>query len=130
MKSNRFSAVTAICIGALMAATWIFFLAAGQVPELQTRPVEIVLHLVAEFATGAMLVASGIAALRRSRTGNLALIAALGMLLYTLIVSPGYYLQRQEWPFVAMFGVLLVISVVALVLQVRSVTAEITAAKE
>jgi hypothetical protein len=124
MKPNRFSAVSAICIGALMTAMWVFFLTAGQVPELQSRPVEIVLHLVAEFATGAMLVASGIAALRWSRTGNLVLIAALGMLLYTLIVSPGYYVQRQQWPFVAMFGALLVISVVALVLQVRSVAAK------
>ena len=64
MKANRFSALTAICIGALMAAMWIFFLAAGQVPELQTRPMEIVLHLVAEFTTGVLLVVAGISGLQ------------------------------------------------------------------
>ena len=40
-------------------------------------------------------------------SGAKALVAAgLGMLLYTVIVSPGYFLARREFPAVGMFGVL------------------------
>ena len=40
------------------------------------------------------------------------MLVALGMLLYTVIVSPGYFAQRGEWPLVAMFGVLLLSALV------------------
>jgi hypothetical protein len=38
----------------------------------------------------------------------------LGMLLYTVIVSPGYFLARRELPAAAMFAVLAALAVTAL----------------
>ncbi|HXZ73600.1 MAG TPA: hypothetical protein VEH31_22380 [Streptosporangiaceae bacterium] len=40
--------------------------------------------------------------------------AGLGMLLYTVIVSPGYFPARRELPAVGMFGVLAALTVSAL----------------
>ncbi len=36
------------------------------------------------------------------------------MLLYTVIVSPGYFAQKREWPMVGMFAVLLALALVSL----------------
>lgn len=35
------------------------------------------------------------------------LLLGLGMVMYSEIVSPGYFAQRGQWAFVAMFAVLL-----------------------
>ena len=96
-----------IVIGLLMAGQWTFFVTAGQVPELQAEPIRLGFHLAAEFVTALALVVSGVATLRAEPWGRSAMLVALGMLLYTVIVSPGYFAQRGEWPLVAMFGVLL-----------------------
>jgi hypothetical protein len=40
--------------------------------------------------------------------------AGLGMLLYTVIVSPGYFLARRQLPAAGMFGVLAALTVTAL----------------
>ncbi len=39
---------------------------------------------------------------------------ALGMLLYTVIVSPGYYAQSKNLPMVGMFASLIILTVVAI----------------
>ena len=65
---------------------------------------EIALHLTAELAT-ALLLAIGGVLLARGGTRWLALVG-LGMLLYTVIQSPGYFLGRHEMGPVVMFAVL------------------------
>jgi hypothetical protein len=40
-----------IFVGLMMLVQWVFFLATAQVPELQTEPWRIALHLVVEFTT-------------------------------------------------------------------------------
>ena len=68
--------------------------------------------------TAGLLIASG-AAWLVAGSGAKALVAAgLGMLLYTVIVSPGYFLARHELPVVGMFGVLAALTVTALVVTV------------
>ena len=37
------------------------------------------------------------------------------MLLYTILVSSGYFAQKHVWPIVGMFAVLLVLTVIRLV---------------
>lgn len=107
----KFSAIFGICVGVLMLAQWGFFLAAGQVPEVQTEPVRLAFHLAAELVTALGLVISGIGLLRRSRWAVNAYLVAAGLLLYSVIVSPGYFAQQGQWIFVAMFGVLLALAV-------------------
>lgn len=67
-----------------MAVQWIFFLAAGQVPELETEPVAITAHLTAELLTAVVLIAGGVGLLRQARHGKAVYLAALGMLNYTV----------------------------------------------
>ncbi len=106
----RFVAWYTIVVGALMIGQWSFFLAAGQVPELQTEPFRIAFHLLGEGVTAIALIVSGVALLRRTPWAREAAFAALGMLTYTVLVSPGYFVQSGQWPLVAMFGVLLILT--------------------
>jgi hypothetical protein len=119
MEIKRAAAGFCIVIGALMFGMWSFFLAAGTVPELETRPAEIVLHLAAEFLTAVMLIIGGFGLLRGSRWGFNAYLVASGLLTYTLIMSPGYYLARGEYVFVAMFGAFLLLDLAFLALMLR-----------
>jgi hypothetical protein len=107
----RLSAIFAVSVGVLMLAQWGFFLAAGQVPELQTEPWRIAMHLAAEFVTAAGLIASGIGLIRGSRWAAKAYVFFAGMLVYSVIASPGYFAQQGQWLLVLMFLALLTMTV-------------------
>jgi hypothetical protein len=110
----RFAAWYAIIVGLLMMGQWTFFLVMRQVPELQTEPWRIYLHLAAEFITAVGLVTSGVGLLRRwTGSGPLYLLAA-GMLLYSVIASPGYFAQQGQWALVGMFALLLILAVTSI----------------
>jgi hypothetical protein len=111
----RFAAWSSLVIGVMMLAQWTFFIAAGQVPELQTAPVAIAFHLAAEAATALTLIAAGMALLRKRRGAAKLALVANGMLIYTVIVSPGYFAQQGQWPLVGMFALLLVLALVSIV---------------
>ncbi len=113
-----FAAVYAIVVGAGMIGQWLFFLASGQVPELVTEPLRIRFHLAAEFATALALLTGGIALLTHQAWSQWFYPLAIGMLLYTVIVSPGYFAQKGQWPFVGMFAVLLILALVSIALVV------------
>jgi len=110
----------ALIVGICMLLMWIFFLITDNVPELETKPWEIVLHLAAEFITAVLLIIAAIMTLKNRRCATPLLLVGFGMLLYTVIVSPGYYVQRGEIPFVVMFGVLAVLTIVAIVYTARN----------
>ena len=110
----RFAAWSALVIGAMMLAQWLFFIAAGQVPEFETEPYAIASHLLAELATAGALIVSGVLLLRgRRRAAGFALFA-FGMLVYASINSPGYFVQLGQWPLVALFALVLVVALVAI----------------
>jgi hypothetical protein len=109
-----------LVVGFLMLVQWGFFLATGQVPELQSEPLRIAFHLVAEGATAIALIVSGMGLLRRAGWGRRASPVALGMLIYTVIVSPGYFAQQGQWAPVAMFAVLLVVTLINVRVLARS----------
>ncbi len=104
--------VYSITIGVAMIAMWSFFWAMGDIPGMMTRPWEIVMHLTAEFTTAALLIISGIGLAVGMRWANRINVFASGMLVYTLIQSPGYYLERNGMIFVLMFAVCFLITVV------------------
>jgi hypothetical protein len=103
----KFSAWYSILVGILMVVQWGFFLVTGQVPELQTEPVRIAFHLAAELITAVALVFSGTLLLKRTSLSKPLALVSAGMLLYTTIVSPGYFAQLGEWPIVIMFLLLI-----------------------
>ena len=113
-----FAAIYAIVVGVGMIGQWLVFLATGQVPELKTEPLRIRFHLAAEFATALALVAGGLALLTGQPWGRWFYLLAMGMLLYTVIVSPGYFAQKGQWAFVGMFAVVLLLALVSIALVV------------
>lgn len=102
-----------------MLGQWGFFLAAGAVPEVQSEPIRLAFHLAAEFTTAIGLIVSGAALLCGKGWGARAYSIFAGMVLYSVIVSPGYFAQRGEWAFVAMFAVLLALALVSLAPMLR-----------
>lgn len=97
----------AILVGSLMIAQWTISILSGGVPEFQTEPWRIGFHLAAEFSTALLLVMGGVATLKSLTWGKQILLVSLGMVIYSEIVSPGYFAQQSQWAFVAMFAALL-----------------------
>jgi hypothetical protein len=67
------------------------------------RPRDIWFHLSAELVTAGLLVAAGIALLRRAPAGRQLAAVGSGALLYTALNSAGYYADLGEWAVVGMF---------------------------
>jgi hypothetical protein len=110
-NTMKFPAWYGIGVGALIFLQWIFFLATGAVPEVQTARWEIGLHISAEMVLALALLTGGIATLRSMRWGEKVLLVALGMAVYSEINSPGYFAQLGQWSLVLMFAVLLLCAV-------------------
>ena len=106
----KFSAIFALCVGVLMLLQWAFFLLTGNVPELQTAPWSIAFHLAAEFLTAILLIISGMMLIRKHLLGKHIFLLAVGMVVYAMVNSAGYFAQSGDWIFVMMFGVLLVLA--------------------
>ena len=110
-----FAGVFAIVVGVGMIGQWTVSLVGGQVPELRSEPIRIRFHLAAEFATALALTVSGIGLLAGGPWARYAYLVAAGMLLYTVIVSPGYFAQQGNWAIPAMFAVILMNCAVPLI---------------
>jgi len=110
----KFAAWFGVTVGSLMIIQWGYFLVTGQVPELQTEPFRIYFHLASEFITAIGLLVSGIALLQNKSWGKVSYPIATGMLLYSVIVSPGYFAQQGEWAPVGMFSILLILALFSL----------------
>jgi hypothetical protein len=111
----NFPALYAIVVGLLIFAQWAFFLITRQVPELKTERVRVLFHIAAEFLTATMLIISGVGLLMQQAWATALYPVALGMLLYTIIVSAGYFAQKRVWPIVTMFAVLLILTALSLI---------------
>lgn len=108
-----FPAVFAIVIGVGMIGQWTASYLTKQIPELTTEPIRIRFHLAGEMLTAVMLIVSGVNLLMGAAWGPVLFLIAIGMLLYTAIVSPGYFAQQGKWGWVVFFGVMVVVGVFA-----------------
>jgi len=104
----------AILVGISMIGIWTMLLFTSQVPELVTSPFSIAFHLVAEFVNAFFLIVGGVMLYRKHRLGEKIYLVSLGMLLYNVINSSGYYIQSGDWSFVTMFAVLFALAVISL----------------
>ena len=102
----------AIVVGGVMVVWWGLEIRGGALGRGDRTAAEIGLHLAAELLTAAILVIGGIVLLTTGTTGVVSV--GLGMLLYTVIQSPGYFAARREYPPVVMFGVLAGLTIAAL----------------
>lgn len=109
-----FPSIFSIGVGIGMIGQWIMFYIRDQIPELETEPVRIKLHLAAELLTAAALILGGTALFLNTAWGKEMLLLALGMLLYTLVVSSGYFAQKRQPAFVGMFAALFLLTLFCL----------------
>ncbi len=110
-----FPALYAIVVGLLIFGQWAFFLITRQVPELKTEQVRVLFHIADECLTAVVLIASGVGLLMQQTWAAAIYPVAAGMLLYTIIVSSGYFAQKRVWPIIGMFAVLLILTPISLI---------------
>ena len=121
MSSDTLASVVAwycMGVGVLMLAWWVLSIRQGALRRPDRTPGEIRLHVVAEVLTAVVLLVGG-ASLAAGNGAGAALVG-LGMLLYTVVTSPGYFLARREWAPVVMFALLAVLGVAAVVALLAS----------
>lgn len=112
---RRTAAVYAFVVGVSMLGMWGMFYATGSIPELETEPARIAFHLAAEFLTAIGLLIAGWGLWKSRPWADRAFLLAMGALFYTMIQSPGYFLQTGDLAMVGMFAVLILVGVAILV---------------
>ena len=86
-----FRAGFSIAVGIALVATWLRWIAIGEVPEWSTRPARVAFHIGAEFVTAIALLVAGYGLVRSRRWAAGWHLASLGLLVYATIEGTGYY---------------------------------------
>lgn len=118
MKLRKTITVFSIVVGVAMLGVWILQLLTGQATELETEPVRIVLAITADWITAIMLLVTGIGLLRQQKWAIKLAFFSLGMLVYSVVVSAGYFAQSGNQTFVVLFAILFILSVFFLVVNI------------
>ena len=111
-----------LIVGLGMIGMWSASLIRREVPELSDEPVRIGFHLAGEFLTAVALLVSGLALLIDTAWAAGLALASLGMLLYTTVVSPGYFGQKGQWPLVGFFALLVILTVASIACLILDIT--------
>ncbi len=118
LSASNLVGIYAVSIGLLIIGLWISLLLTKQVPELKPAsyaPRLIAYHIVAELLTAIVLIISGVGLFLGSDWARTLSAISLGMLLYSVINSPGKYAHENNLPMVAMFTIITILTVVAIV---------------
>lgn len=110
-----FASIYALVVGIGMITQWAMSYRTGNIPELQTEPIRIRFHIIAEMLTALCLIISGISMLVQIQWARKLFLISSGMLFYTSIVSPGYFAQKGQWFWVGMFGFIILIGLVSII---------------
>ncbi len=105
------AALYAIAVGFIMIGVWSGLLAAGQVPELMTDPIEFSFHLIAEGITAVVLLVGGFGMFTRQRWALRIYLLGMGLLLYATLAGLGFHAQQGEQGLAGMFGILFLLTV-------------------
>jgi hypothetical protein len=121
MKSgSKAAAVFAIVSGMSMIGWWTMALSTDQMPEIHTMPIAAVLHLTAEFLTGALLIVGGYGMLANRWWGLKIHLVSLGLLLYAVVQASGYYAQQGAVPMIGMFAAFAILTVASITLALNN----------
>jgi hypothetical protein len=99
------AAAYAIFTGIAIFFIWVLLIFTRQVPELVTQPGSTALHLTAEFLTAVALAGAGINILTRQFFWKEVYMFSMGMLIYSVIQNAGYFIQRNQITYAAMYAV-------------------------
>ncbi len=111
MNIKKIAATYSIIIGIAMIGMWLSLIANNQVPEINTEPIRITYHLIGEFLTAILLLIGGFGLFTNRGWGFHVFLISMGMLLYTVIVSAGYYGQNGDMIMVGMFTLFQILTV-------------------
>jgi hypothetical protein len=111
MNIRKIAAIYSIFIGVAMIGMWLSLITTNQVPEINTEPIRITFHLIGEFLTAILLLIGGFGLFYNRGWGFHVFLIAMGMLLYTVIVSAGYYGEKNDMIMVGMFTIFQVLTV-------------------
>ena len=79
------------------------------------------MHIIADVATGILLIVSGTALFLGLGNAEHLWMLSMGMLIYTLVNSSGHYLQRNDKAMIVMFASMFIISVIHLSLSLITI---------
>lgn len=117
MELRKIAAIYSIIIGIAMIGMWISLITTNQVPEINTEPIRISYHLIGEFLTAILLLIGGFGLFTHRGWSFHVFLISMGMLLYTVIVSAGYYGQNGDIIMVVMFTLFQILTVLFIVLS-------------
>ena len=89
------SGIYAIFIGIGILGLWLMLYITKQIPELKTEPVAIAFHMTAESLMGILSLLSGIFLLSGFSWAPYFFILAMGLIIYAVVNSAGYYGQKK-----------------------------------
>jgi hypothetical protein len=98
---------------------WIAFIITNQVPEITIAPIKISYHLLAEFITSILLIIGGFGLFTKKAWGFHLNLIALGMLLYTVIVSAGYFANFGDIAMVGMFTLFQLLTILMIIFTIK-----------
>ena len=110
MRLRRTIAIYSIFVGIAMLGIWIVQLITEQAPELQTAPIEIAMAITADWLTALMLLIVGVGLLSKRNWAYKLYFFALGMLIYSVVISTGYFGPLGNTMFVVLYAVLFILS--------------------
>ena len=117
MDAKDLVAAYAIVVGILIIDLWAVLYVRKAIPEIRTARREILTHVGAEAMTALVLLAGG--ALNFLSSGSTwILLIGMGMLLYSVLNSSGYYWHRKAYAPVVMYMVLGILSVASIAVLV------------
>jgi len=102
----------------MMIGMWVSLLLTKQVPELKPAsyaPRLIAYHIVVELLTAIVLIISGVGLFLVGDWAKILSAISLGMLLYSVINSPGKYAHENNLPMVAVFTIITILTVGAMI---------------
>jgi len=111
MELKKIAAIYSIIIGLAMIGMWLSLIITNQVPEINSEQIRISYHLIGEFLTAILLMIGGFWLFTNRGWGFHVFLISMGMLLYTVIVSAGYYGQKGDMIMVVMFTIFQVLTV-------------------
>lgn len=117
MKIKNIVAIYSIIIGISIIGMWTMFYITGSIPEINNEPIRIGMHIIAEIATGIVLFVGAFGLLNNKKWGFNIYLISIGMLLYTLLASPGYYADKGDLIFVGMFVIMLIITLIFVIIS-------------
>ncbi|TXT55318.1 MAG: conserved membrane protein of unknown function [Candidatus Thorarchaeota archaeon] len=120
MNLKRIASLYAGFVGLSIIGLWIILMSTNQIPELQTEFYRVITHIFAEIITAVLLLVSSIGLALDRKWGIRLYTFSLGALLYTLIASPGYYIQLGIISMGMLFAVLMVVNLAFLYLIIFS----------